>query len=304
LLCLGHKAPHSFYYPEEKYAHVFDKVDVQYPASAFHLDDKPEWIRQRLYTWHGIYGPLFEWRKNFPDDRPEAVKDFAAMTHAYWGTILSVDDSVGRLLAYLEQSHQLDNTLIIFMGDNGLLNGEHGMVDKRTAHEPSLRVPILARYPGLTKTPKVIAQQVLTLDIAPSILELCGAPPLQNIQGKSWVKLVREGDPTWRTSWLYEYNYEIQFPYTPNVRAIRTEEWKYAHYPPGDGTPDKHLAELYNLKSDPDEDHNLILDPAYAGKVVELRAALEKLLKDTGVEHDTMPLDQGIKTTLPDQKIR
>ena len=304
MLCLGHKAPHSFYYPEEKYAHVFDKVDVQYPASAFHLDDKPEWIRQRLYTWHGIYGPLFEWRKNFPDDRPEAVKDFAAMTHAYWGTILSVDDSVGRLLAYLEQTHQLDHTLIVFMGDNGLLNGEHGMVDKRTAHEPSLRVPILVRYPGLTKTPKVIPQQVLTLDIAPSILELCGAQPLPNIQGRSWVKLVREGDPAWRTSWLYEYNYEVQFPYTPNVRAIRTDEWKYAHYPPGDGTPDKHLAELYHLKSDPDEDHNLILDPAYAGQVAELKSALEKLLKDTGVERDTMPLDQGIKTSLPDQKIR
>ena len=166
LLCLGHKAPHSFYYPEEKYAHAFDSVNVPYPPSAFHLEDKPEWIRQRLYTWHGIYGPLFEWRKVFPDDRPEAVKDFAAMTHAYWGTILSVDDSVGRLLAYLEQTRQLDNTLIVFMGDNGLLNGEHGMVDKRTAHEPSMRIPILARYSGLTTAPKVIDQQVLTLDIA------------------------------------------------------------------------------------------------------------------------------------------
>ena len=62
-------------------------------------------------TWHGIYGPLFEWRKKFPDDRPEAVKDFAAMTHAYWGTILSVDDSVGKLYAVLKESGQAKTQL-------------------------------------------------------------------------------------------------------------------------------------------------------------------------------------------------
>ncbi len=83
-LCIGHKAPHSFYTPEEKYKHLFDSVRVPYPSSAFALDNKPEWIKQRMTTWHGIYGPLFEWRKNFPDDRPEAVKDFENMVHGYW----------------------------------------------------------------------------------------------------------------------------------------------------------------------------------------------------------------------------
>ena len=82
---------------------------------------------------------MFEWRKKFPDARPEAVKDFATMTHAYWGTILSVDDSVGRSVETLKAGVGLDNTLIVFMGDNGLLNGEHGMVDKRTMHDPSIR---------------------------------------------------------------------------------------------------------------------------------------------------------------------
>jgi len=96
-LIIGHKAPHSFYVPEPKYTNAFASVDIQYPQSAFHLEGKPDWVKQRLTTWHGIYGPLFEWRKNFPDTRPEAVKDFAAMTRAYWGTILSVDDSVGRI---------------------------------------------------------------------------------------------------------------------------------------------------------------------------------------------------------------
>ena len=168
-LCVGHKAPHSFYTPEEKYAHTFDDVRVKYPDTAFHLDDKPAWMKDRLHTWHGIYGPLFEWRKKFPDDRPEAVKDFENMVHGYWGTILSVDDSIGRMFKFLEDTKQLDHTILVFMGDNGLLEGEHGMVDKRTAHEPSLRIPLLVRYPGLAQR-KVIDGQVLTIDVAPSLL--------------------------------------------------------------------------------------------------------------------------------------
>jgi len=255
-LCLGHKAPHSFYFPEAKYSNTFDRVRVPYPKSAFQLDDKPEWLKQRITTWHGIYGPLFEWRKNFPDSRPEAVKDFENMVHAYWGTVLSVDDSVGRLVAYLKETGQFDNTVIIFMGDNGLLEGEHGMVDKRTMHEASIRIPIIARGPGLPGS-RVVKGQVLAMDIAPSVLDLCGAPPLANIQGRSWKKLANGGDPTWRKAWFYEYNYEKQFPYTPNVRGIQTDDWKFIHYPHGDGSPDRHLAELYHLRTDPGERRNL-----------------------------------------------
>ena len=216
------------------------KCACRIPIRAFHLYDKPTWIKERLYTWHGIYGPLFEWRKKFPDDRPEGVKDFENMVHGYWGTILSVDDSVGRMLKYLEDTKQLDHTIVVFMGDNGLLEGEHGMIDKRTAHEASLRIPLLVRYPGLAKGKGRGVEQALTLDVAPEPARTPRrAKPLENIHGKSWAKLVREGDPEWRKAWFYEYNYEKQFPYTPNVRAVRTDEWKYIHYPHGDGTPDQ-----------------------------------------------------------------
>ncbi len=315
LLMIGHKAPHSFYIPEPKYSNTFNNVWIPYPETAFMLKDKPAWMTDRLYTWHGIYGPLFEWRKKFPDDRPEAVKDFANMTRAYWGTILSVDDSVAKLVGELKRRGELDNTLIVFMGDNGLLNGEHGMVDKRTAHEASLRIPLIVRYPALTggiriSSPpsrgKTIEQQVLTEDVAPSILDLCGAAPLKNIHGKSFVKLVQRGDSSWRTSWLYHYNYEKQFPYTPNVRAVRTDSWKYIHYPHGDGKPDRHMAELYNLEFDPEERHNLIDNPKYASVVKSMQKELLKVMKQTGITPatDKMPLDEGIKKELPDQKIR
>lgn len=307
-LMVGHKAPHSFYYPEPKYEHAFDNARIPYPETAFMLDDKPGWIKERLYTWHGIYGPLFDWRKKFPDDSPEAVKDFEAMTRAYWGTLLSVDDSVGRLHELLKARGELDDTIIVFMSDNGILNGEHGMVDKRTSHEPSARIVQVVRFPGLTAPdkPKTIEQQVLTIDIAPSLLELCGAPALENIHGKSWVNLVRQGDPAWRTSWLYYYNYEKQFPYTPNVRSVRTETWKYTRYPHGDGTPDRHMSELYNIEFDPEERHNLIGNPKYANIVKDMQNLLIKVMADVGLgpKNDPMPIDEGIKKELPDQKIR
>jgi len=306
LLMVGHKAPHSFYTPEPKYAQVYDDVAIEYPASAFQLDDKPAWFQKRLDTWHGIYGPLFDYRKKFPDRRAEAVKDFAAMTRAYWGTIRSVDDSVGRLVAALRESGELDRTIIVFLGDNGLLNGEHGMVDKRTMHEPSIRVPLLVRYPALSPVdrPQKIDAMVLHHDLAPSILDLCGLPPLAKIDGQSWKPLVEGKESNWRKSWFYEYNYERQFPYTPNVRGVRTERWKYIRYPHGDGGPDRHLAELYDLSVDPLESRNLIKDPRYRTQIAELHAELERLQRAAGLEPDVMPLDAGILDRLPDLKIR
>jgi arylsulfatase A-like enzyme len=306
LLMLGHKAPHSFYVPEPKYEHLFDDVKIGYPQSAFQLEGKPEWIKQRLTTWHGIYGPLFEFRKKFPDSRPEAVADFANMIRSYWATIKSVDDSLGEIVAALERQGILDDTVIIFTTDNGLLNGEHGMVDKRTMHEPSIRVPLVVRYPGLTPAnqPKVVEQMILHVDMAPTILDLCGAEPLKETHGKSWKRLVQGHADGWRKAWFYEYNYEKQFPYTPNVRGIRTDDWVYMHYPHGDGKADRHKAELYNLKADPLELRNLAQDPNQAARIIEMRRELSRLMTETGLVQDRMPLDEGIKQTLPDLKIR
>jgi len=304
-LMIGQKAPHSFYFPEPKYENAFDDVKVRYPETAFDLDDNPKWMKERLYTWHGIYGPLFDWRKDFPDDSPEAVKDFQNMIRAYWGTVLSIDDSMGQLYAWLEKSGQLDNTVVIFMGDNGLLEGEHGMVDKRTAHEMSIRVPLVVRYPKLGQG-KTIDQQVLTVDMAPTIIELADAEPINKIHGRSWSGLVDQGDPTWRTSWLYYYNYEKQFPYTPNVRAVRTDRWKYIRYPHGDGSEDRHMAELYDLKNDPQEATNLIQSPDKKELITDLDGQLLESMAKVGLTpaSDKMPLDQGIGKELPDEKIR
>lgn len=306
-MILGHKAPHSFYTPEPKYEHAFDHVNVQYPASAFQIQDNDSWYQQRLSTWHGIYGPLFDFRKEWPNTSPEAVSDFARMQRSYWSTILSVDDSVGRLLSVLEERGDLDNTIVIFTADNGLLAGEHGMIDKRTAHEPSIRIPLLMRYPGIVPVnqPRQLEQMTLTVDFTPSILELCGAEPLNAIHGRSWVQTIRDPESSpGRDAFVYMYNYEKQFPYTPNVRAIRTDRWKLVRYPHGDGTPDRHVADLFDLQSDPDETTNLIHDPAHESLVVELDRRMSELLRELGADPDQMPLDEGIGTELPDASIR
>jgi N-acetylglucosamine-6-sulfatase len=179
------------------------------------------------------------------------------------------------------------------------------MVDKRTMHEPSIRIPLVARGPGLPAG-RVVAGQVLTADVAPSILELCHAPPLAGIDGRSWVRLADGGDPAWRTAWLYEYDYEKPFPYTPNVRGIRTDRWKFIRYPHGDGSPDRHRPEMYDLVADPDERRNLAADPAHAATRADLERQFAALLEAAGrgPGHDPMPLDEGIGTALPDAKIR
>jgi len=309
LLVLGQKAPHGPFVPEEKYRHIYDEVEVSYPASGFQLEGKPNWIRERLPTWHGIYGPLYGFRKEFPDTSAEGVDIFGEFVKSYTATIASVDDSVGRVYAALEKLGVLDNTLVVFAGDNSFLLGEHGMIDKRTMHEESIRVPLLVRYPRLVEPGTVVTEQVLNIDLCPSILEICGVPPLTQadgapLHGLSWKRLITGDASGWRKAWFYEYNYEKQFPYTPNVRGVRTREWKYVRYPHGDGSPDRHKAELYHLKSDPGERHNRIDDPAVAKVVAELRAELNRLQRAAGAHLEDMPVDEGIQTRLPEKSIR
>jgi arylsulfatase A-like enzyme len=304
VMILGHKAAHTPFTPEAKYAKIFDSVDVKYPDSAFALDGKPKWVSERIDTWHGIYGPIYGFRKEFPDTRPESVKEFAHFVRSYTATIKSIDDSVARVYAALKETDQLDNTILVFAGDNGMFLGEHGMTDKRTMHEESIRVPMLVRYPEKIKPGTKVPQMVLNIDLAPSVLEMCDATALQNIHGMSWAGLVSGKSSEWRDAWYYEYNYEKQFPYTPNVRGVRTDRWKYVHYPHGDGGPDRHKSELYDLKNDPGELKNLIDDPTHKDTIAALKKQLQMLMKQTGALPDKMPVDEGIKKELPEESIQ
>ena len=289
VLVLGQKAPHGGpIEPEPKYEHAFDASPIAKPANYdAWRDGKPAWLAQSFPTWHGAGGPLYNYR------------DYDKFVRAYYSTLLSVDDSVGRLYTALKETGQLDRTVIVFTSDNGFALGEHGRVDKRTMYEESIRVPLIVRYPPLIPRPKVVKEMVLNLDLAPSILDICGVKRLPGIDGQSWKPLLAGQARGWRKSWLYFYDYEKEFPYTPNVRGVRTDGWKYIHYPHGDGGPDRHTAELYNLAHDPFELRNLITDPATAAKLAELKNENDRLMRKHRALPDQMPPDGGIVNVLP-----
>lgn len=165
-------------------------------------------------------------------------------------------------------------------------------------YEDSIRVPLVVRYPRLARPGTVVEPMILNHDLAPSILDICGVKPLRGITGKSWKPLLQGKRVAWRNSFLYEYNYEKQFPYTPNVRSVRTPEWKLITYPNGDGTPDRFTAELYNLSNDPLEMRNFINDPAAVGMRKKLERELARASRQAG--RDEMPVYEGIVNVLPE----
>ena len=117
--------------------------------------------------------------------------------------------------------------------------------------------------------------------------------------------MLARGDATrWRDAWVYAYDYEKQFPYTPNVRGVRTDHYKYVRYPHGDGSPDRHQPELYDLVKDPYERVNRAADPAMARVRSQLEKRLAELKAEIGLIPDPMPIDMGIGQALPDLKIR
>ena len=291
---IGHKAPHGIWVPEPKYAHAFDTMPVDRPPTATLPPGTPDWVRKRIKTWHGIDGPLYE------------TNDYGVFRRSYLATLLSVDDAVGRVFDTLTALGELDNTVIAYAGDNGFLLGEHASIDKRTAWEESMRIPLLMRYPELIATPHVVNEMVLNMDLAPSLVEIGGGVGFPKVTGLSFVPLLKGEHPAdWRKSFLYEYNFEKEFPYTPNVRAVRTDDWKYIHYPNGGANPDTEKAELYHIAVDPLEANNLIDAPSSQPKLAELRNELDRLLKVTGVPTpDPMPENPQLSYEMPEKSIR
>jgi N-acetylglucosamine-6-sulfatase len=293
-LQIGHKAPHGRWFVEPKYEHLFDAVPVTKPdTEALLTPGTPDWVRRRVKTWHGIDGPLYE------------THDYGAFVRTYHATIPSVDDSLGAILEALRAKGELDNTIIAFAGDNGFLLGEHASIDKRTAWEESIRIPLLVRYPEVIREPRVVDEMVLNLDLPPTILDFAGIADVRPaMQGRSVRALLDGRRDDWRTSWYYQYDFEKEFPYTPNVRAVRTADWKYIHYPNGEGRPDTETAELYHLTEDPKEQRNLIGEPAAQAKLAELRAELARLQQTTGALPDRMPPSPQLRFEMPEASIR
>ena len=188
----------------------------------------------------------------------------------------SIDESLGSVLATLEEMGELDNTVIIYSSDNGYFMGEHTFLDKRLAYENSMRVPMLIRYPKLIKPNSVIDEQCLNIDMAPTILNLAGIDKPDYMQGESMVNLLKgKKEDNWRKSILFEYYLDTYWPYAgPNQIAVRTERYKLV-----DVFLKNDIDELYDLKTDPGEMNNLINNPDYDKIEAELREEAIRLKK-------------------------
>ena len=266
-LYLSHKAVHSEFIPADRHKGRYASKPFVAPKTmadtAENYDGKPMWVRNQRNSWHGVD---FPYHSNL---------DISEYYRRYVETLLAVDDSMGRIVDLLRERGLLDNTIVMFMGDNGFAFGEHGLIDKRTAYEESMRVPLLMSGGGLPAGAK-IEDVVANIDIAPTILEAAGlqAPPMD---GRSMLPLARGERIPWRETLLYEYYWERSFPHTPAMHALRGAQYKYIRYY---GIWD--TDELYDLKADPLETRNLIRDEALRPIAQRLNTQLFETLQATG----------------------
>jgi N-acetylglucosamine-6-sulfatase len=280
-LYLSHKAVHSDFVPAERHKGMYSKETFVTPKTMAetgqYARNRPMWVQNQRNSWHGVD---FPYHSNL---------DIAEYYKRYAETLMGVDDSVGRVLEALRKRGQLDSTLVIYMGDNGFQFGEHGLIDKRTAYEESMRVPMLARCPELFAGGKTVEKVVAGLDIMPTCLEAAGVKIPADLDGRSMLPvLAGKVDPQWRTELLYEYYWERNFPQTPTMHALRTDRYKYVHYY---GIWD--IDELYDLQEDPIESNNLINNPERKQTVQQLNKRLFDIMESGGAMQIPLFRDSG-----------
>ncbi|MBL9206707.1 MAG: sulfatase [Opitutaceae bacterium] len=273
---LSHKAVHSEFVPADRHLGRYKDKALPIPPSRLSHEHAPMWVQNQRNSWHGV---------DFPYHSDLDVADYY---RRYCETLLAVDESVGRVLATLRERGQLENTLIVYMGDNGFGFGEHGLIDKRTAYEWSMRVPLIVQCPDALKGGTVVKQVVANIDIAPTLLEAAGVPNPGNYDGRSFWPLARGQPVAWRSELLYEYFWERNYPQTPTLHALRTDRYKYIHV---HGLWD--IDELYDLQTDPGETRNLIFSAEHKTVIQELSARLFNTLADTSGMSIPLQPDRG-----------
>jgi len=246
-LYMSHKAVHGDFYPAERHKGAYAGHDYPRPASMADTEDnyrgKPAWVRAQRQSWHGVDGM---YNSRIPYDQ---------FTRDYAEALMAVDESVGRLVETLRDEGLLDSTLLVFTSDNGFQFGEHGLIDKRTMYEASIRVPLIVHCPELCEGGQRRREMILNTDYGPTFLEAAGCAVPDTMQGDSFYGLLTGACTEWRDAWLYEYFWERSFPQTPTVLGVRTDRYKLMQY---QGLWDRY--ELYDLENDPDERHNLLGD--------------------------------------------
>ncbi len=260
-------------------------------------------VREFRNSFYGPYGRANEEQKaayepildsinnyfkaNWPGmtDREKMIWKYQRYMQDYLASISSVDDNVGRLLDYLDESGLAENTIVVYTSDQGFFLGEHGWFDKRFIYNESFKTPLMVRWPGVVEEGSVNTEMVQNLDFAQTLLDAAGMEAPQDMQGESLLPLLKGNEDAWEREAVYYHYYE--YPAVHMVKrhyGIVTEEYKLAHF-----YHDVDEWELYDRLKDPNELKNVYADPAYASIVTKLKADLKDLRKKY---QDSVELDQ------------
>lgn len=265
--------------------------------------DRPFSVTLGFKACHGPFDPPERARNRFPDAKARPVPNLGVraiyrsdsnpaagpgsalvkegseikLNLGYFRCISAADDNLGRLLAALDELGLAEDTVVVFSSDNGYYHGEHGLGDKRSAYDESLRIPFLVRYPRQLPRNATRDEMILNLDLAPTFIDFAGAKVPAEMQGRSWKPLVTGQPVRWRKSFLSEYFLEANYPTTPTVVAVRTATAKLIKYPGHD-----EWTELFDLGRDPYETRNLVRDPAARELLDRMSAEFDAQVKATG----------------------
>lgn len=267
-LYLSHKAVHAMFEPAERHRGKYENARLVYPQTMADTEEnyrlKPRWVREQRFGWHGV------------DYMYHGQLDFDSFYRRYTETLLALDESIERVLDYLDKNGLAESTLVIYMGDNGFSFGEHGLIDKRHMYEESMRVPMLVYAPGMIEAGMKIPELIQNIDVGPTILDLAGIETPEWMDGSSFKPLLQGETISWRDEVFYEYYWERNFPHTPTVFGLRGERYKYMFY---HGVWD--IDEFYDIQNDPLERHNLIFSPDHQDLIREMQDRLFDNLEGT-----------------------
>jgi arylsulfatase A-like enzyme len=307
MLMYQHKAPHRNWQPGPKHLSLYDDVTLPEPDTLFdnyagrglaaHQQDMTiaetmtdvdlklvhprNLTPDQLAVWKAAYDPKNKALRDANLTGRDLVRwKYQRYVKDYLRCVASVDENIGRVLSYLEESGLKENTLVIYCSDQGFYLGEHGWFDKRFIYEESLRTPFIARWPGKIKPGQSNRDIVSPLDFASTFLEMAAVPVPKDMQGKSLLPIFAGNTPAdWRTSHYYHY---YEYPGWHFVRrhfGIVDGRYKLVNF------YEKDVAEweLYDLKNDPNEMRNVYSNPEYATISKRLHAELDTLRADLGV---------------------
>ncbi|MBI1248019.1 sulfatase-like hydrolase/transferase [bacterium] len=237
-----------------------ERGDVKLPAPDRY--GTPEYNRMtdaQKSVWDAHFGPRNQvFLKDFQEGKL-SHKDLVRWKYRrymrnYLGAVKAVDESVGRLLKYLDDNGLSENTIVFYSSDQGFYLGEHGWYDKRWMFEESFRMPLIVRWPGVVQSGSVPEQLVQNIDYAPTMLEMAGQPIPAEIQGRSLVPILKGESVDWRESLYYAY-YELGEHAVPQHFGVRTSQYKLIHFPVTNEW------NLFDLQTDPQEMKSIYGDP-------------------------------------------